>query len=95
MKRDFNIDIETGGHCGAAVNIIACIEDPAAIEKLLTHPNKKAAGAKPARVPESRAPQAVRCDGPLRNPINPKCRARLKRPGFCRPQGWNEPENGS
>lgn len=65
LKRVFNIDIETCNHCGGAVKIIADIEDPAVIEKILTHPNKKAAGAKPARLPESPAPpQAVLFDGP-------------------------------
>ena len=35
------------------------------LPEILTHLNKKAAGAKPARLPESRAsPQAVLCDGP-------------------------------
>ena len=35
------------------------------LQKILTHLNKKAAGAKPARLPESRAlPQAVLFDGP-------------------------------
>ena len=27
-------------HCGGAVKIIACIEDPAVIEKIFTHLNK-------------------------------------------------------
>jgi len=56
LKRVFNIDIETCSQCGGAVKIIACIEDPAVIEKILTHLNKKATGAEPARLPESRAP---------------------------------------
>lgn len=65
LKRVFNIDIETCNHCGGAVKIIADIEDPAVIEKILTPLNKKAAGAKPARLPESPAPpQAVLFDGP-------------------------------
>jgi len=60
LKRVFKIDIETCSHCGGAVKIIACIEDPMVIEKILTHLNEKAAGAKPTRLPECRAPpQAV------------------------------------
>jgi hypothetical protein len=61
LKRVFNIDIETcSSHCGGAVKIIACIEDPAVIEKILTHPNKQTASAKPITWRESRAPpQAV------------------------------------
>ena len=44
LKRVFNIDIETCRECGGAVRIIiACIEDPAVIEKILTHVKEKAA----------------------------------------------------
>jgi hypothetical protein len=72
LKRVFNIDIETCNHCGGAVKIIACIEDPAVIEttawmqeveqrmeqlpKILAHLNKQTAAAKPAPLHESRAP---------------------------------------
>jgi len=34
LKRVFGIDIETCSACGGAVRIIACIEDPASIEKI-------------------------------------------------------------
>ncbi len=37
LKRVFNIDIETCSECGGAVKIIACIEDPVVIAKILTH----------------------------------------------------------
>ncbi len=40
LKRVFNIDIETCQACGGAVKIIACIEDPVVIEKILTHLDK-------------------------------------------------------
>ncbi len=43
LKRVFNIDIETCPKCGGAVKIIACIEDPVVIDKILTHLDKKAA----------------------------------------------------
>jgi len=56
LKRVFNIDIETCSHCGGAVKIIAFIEDPAVIEKILTHLNKQTASAKSAPWHESRAP---------------------------------------
>ena len=36
LKRVFNIDIETCGECGAAVKVIACIEDSVVIKKILT-----------------------------------------------------------
>jgi hypothetical protein len=32
-----NIDIETCSPCGRAMRIIACIEDPGVIEKILAH----------------------------------------------------------
>ncbi len=43
LKRVFNIDIETCSACGGAVKVIACIEDPAVIEKILTHLDEKGA----------------------------------------------------
>jgi hypothetical protein len=49
LKRVFHIDIETCRHCGGAVKIIACIEDPAVIETILTHLNKKSTGTEPTR----------------------------------------------
>jgi hypothetical protein len=56
LKRVFNIDIETCSECGGAVKVIACIEEPAVIEKILTHLDKKAPPAEPNPLPESRAP---------------------------------------
>ena len=37
LKRVFNIDIETCSECGGDVKIIASIEDPAVIQKILAH----------------------------------------------------------
>jgi len=56
LKRVFTIDIETCSACGGAVKIIACIEDPAVIEKILDHLKDKAASAEPKPLPRSRAP---------------------------------------
>jgi len=56
LKRVFNIDIETCPKCGGAVRVIACIEDPVVIDKILTHLDKKAALAEPVVLPQSRAP---------------------------------------
>jgi hypothetical protein len=36
-----NIAIETYPDCGGAVKVIACIEDPVVIEKILNHLNEK------------------------------------------------------
>ena len=41
LKRVFNIDIETCEQCGGAVKVIASIEDPSVIQKILSHLNTK------------------------------------------------------
>jgi hypothetical protein len=56
LKRVFNIDIETCPACGGAVRIIACIEDPVVIEKILTHLHKKETSAQASPLPPCRAP---------------------------------------
>lgn len=56
LKRVFNIDIETCGECGGAVKVIACIEDPVVIKKILTHLKEKAAPEPVELLPECRAP---------------------------------------
>ena len=37
LKRAFNIDIKTCEICGGAVKVIACIDDPIIINKILNH----------------------------------------------------------
>ncbi len=56
LKRVFNIDLETCSECGGAVKVIACIEDPAVIRKILAHLDAKAASPGTRLLPESRAP---------------------------------------
>ena len=56
LKRVFAIDIETYPACGGAVRIIACIEDPVVIKKILTHMDAKAAEPEAPRRPPCRAP---------------------------------------
>jgi hypothetical protein len=56
LKRVFNIDIETCNSCGGRVKIIACIEDPVVIAKILTHLDNKAACGVARRLPPCRAP---------------------------------------
>ena len=41
LKRIFNIDIEICKKCQGHVKIIACIEDPVVIEKILAHLKNK------------------------------------------------------
>jgi len=59
LKRVFNIDIETCVGCGGAVKVIACIEDPVVIKKILSHLEEKAETKEPTALPESRAPPPV------------------------------------
>jgi hypothetical protein len=56
LKRVFDIDIETCSQCGGAVKIIASIEDPAVIRKILTHLDKNATSAETGLLPDCRAP---------------------------------------
>jgi hypothetical protein len=56
VKRVSGIDIETCPVCGGALRITACIEDPAVIQKILSHIDSKNAPAEPARLPPCPAP---------------------------------------
>ena len=56
LKRVFNIDIETCSACGGAVQVIACIEDPVVIKKILEHLESNAPPKPFAHLPEPRAP---------------------------------------
>ncbi len=57
LKRVFNIDITICSRCGAAVRIIACIEDPSVIKKILAHLDAKSGGPTSVnQIPEPRAP---------------------------------------
>ena len=56
LKRVFGIDIETCPACGRAMRIIACIEDPGVIEKILTHLDAKAPEPEGTQWPPCRAP---------------------------------------
>jgi hypothetical protein len=57
IKRVFNVDITGCSHCGGAVNIIACIESPLIINKILAHLDvKPRAPAAVYQLPEPPAP---------------------------------------
>jgi hypothetical protein len=56
LKRVFGIDIENCPACGGAVQIIACVEDPEVIEKILTYLDTKAAEPEASWLPPCRAP---------------------------------------
>ena len=50
------IDIETCPACGGAMRIIACVEDPEVIEKILAHLDAKVAEPEATRRPPCRDP---------------------------------------
>ena len=56
MKRVFAIDIETCRVCGGSMKVIACVEDPLVIKKILTHLRGKGLYLEAAGLPRSRAP---------------------------------------
>jgi hypothetical protein len=61
LKRVFNIDITICNRCGGAVKIIACIEDPLVIKKILDHLDAKSGALASAnQLPEPRAPPQAR-----------------------------------
>ena len=41
LKRVFNIDVETCQVCSGSAKVIACIEDPVVIRKILNHLQEK------------------------------------------------------
>jgi hypothetical protein len=66
LKRVFNIDVSTCGHCGGTVRIVASIEEPTAIRAIPArgHPclapfEKHGAREKAHYRPAPRAPPAV------------------------------------
>ena len=57
LKRVFNIDITICRRCGKAVRIVASIEDPLVIKRILDYLNTKfSAPASGKQLPEPRAP---------------------------------------
>jgi hypothetical protein len=59
LKRVFNIDIETCNECGGDVRIIASIEDPEVIRKILAHLDEKVTPTGTGMLPDSRVPPAT------------------------------------
>ena len=59
LKRVFDIDVTTCCECGGDVKIIASIEDPVVIQKILAHLDDRAGPADLSLLPECRAPPAT------------------------------------
>ena len=55
LKRVFNIDVEICSECGGDIRIIASIEDPAVIQKILAHLDDNAISVATALLPDCRA----------------------------------------
>jgi len=55
LRRVFNIEIEICDECGGDVRIIASIEDPAVIQKILAHLDNMTSSAATALLPDCRA----------------------------------------
>ena len=56
LKRVFDIDIEMCSVCGGSMKVIAAIEDPVVIKKILTHVRGKELYVDDMCLPQSRAP---------------------------------------
>jgi hypothetical protein len=59
LRRVFNIEVETCDKCGADVRIIASIEDPAVIQKILAHLDDNVTSVATAQLPDCRASPTV------------------------------------
>ncbi len=57
LRRVFNIDIEICSACGGSVRIVACIEAPEIIGKILAHLERKTLGPETTRPPRCGPPQ--------------------------------------
>ncbi len=56
LKRGFKIDVEKCRICGGTAKVIACIEDPVVIKKILTYREEKLPMRAALLLPDSRAP---------------------------------------
>ena len=60
LKRVFTIDIEICSDCGGKLRVIACIEDPLLIVKILGHVQRREAAATiQARAPPTGSQQTL------------------------------------
>jgi hypothetical protein len=94
LKRVFKIDILTCEHCGGAVKVIASIEDPAVIKKILDNLAQRAGAATPVFRPFARAsPQhelpGLKQPGWRQTPLTHGCEAGLTlRQGVAHARGY-------
>jgi hypothetical protein len=66
LKWVFKIDIETCDRCGGTVKVIACIEDPVVVKRILDHLKQRSESGRTV-IPSARAPpSAVERHGTIR-----------------------------
>jgi hypothetical protein len=81
LKRVFGIDIEACARCGGKLKVIASIEEPAVIAKILAHLERSGAGSASGRTAARRAGAA----GAVPSALSSKLRGRIR----CRmTAGW-------
>ena len=56
LKRVFNVDVETCRACGGTAKVIACIEDPVIIKKILKHLQEQSPLGSGIRIAKPRVP---------------------------------------
>ncbi len=66
LKRVFDIDLEHCPQCGGEFRIIAAIEEPTVVGRILTHLGL------PARAPPRSECVETGLDGPTQRPVNPR-----------------------
>jgi hypothetical protein len=59
LKRVFDIDVETCVRCAKAVRVIASIEEPGLIERILAHVRGKAEASTGSMGPPSTGPPVI------------------------------------
>jgi len=62
LKRVFKLDLSSCENCGGQVRVIACIEDPLVIGKILEHLAKSSPGTTSGWRPEPRGPPQGRLE---------------------------------
>ena len=77
LKRVFGIEVEHCERCGGRLKIIASIEEPSLIEKILQHLQEE--GRIPSRPPPHAAPRRACGRGSKRHSEAAACRATLRR----------------
>jgi len=68
LKRVFSIDVERCRICGGSAKVIACIEAPVVIKKILTYLEEKFPARAALRLPDSRAPPQSSLSADLQAP---------------------------